>query len=102
MSSYLVQHVAAAGSYVNSMYTRLCGAYASAKALGSAPCLALRVNIHYVYGEPRDLVRSRRRRRSFFEATAEKWRFQDDACHAYGSKVSLNHTAAVSHKAYER
>ena len=26
--------------------------------------------------------------RSIFEATAEDWRFEDEACHAYSSKVS--------------
>ena len=36
-----------AGAYVDSMYTGLCGAYARAKALGPALCLALCAIIYY-------------------------------------------------------
>ena len=39
-------------TYVDSMYKGLSGAYAYAKALGSAPCLALRAIISYKFGEP--------------------------------------------------
>ena len=41
----------AAGAYVDSMYTGLCGANARAKALGSAPCLVLRAIFWYAAGQ---------------------------------------------------
>ena len=97
-------HLTVEVAYVDSMYTGLCGAYERAKALGVAPCLALIALIYYEFGEPCDLARSR----SSPEATAEEWRFRDEACHAYRPQVSRsfnptasqNHTVTVLHAAY--
>ena len=55
-----IMHLTVAEAYVEAIYTGLCGAYARARALGPAPCLALR-GIYCEFGEPRDLVRSRSR-----------------------------------------
>ena len=45
-------HLTVAGAYVDSIYTGHCGAYARAKALCSASCLALSAIVYYEFGEP--------------------------------------------------